>query len=316
MIQLNNQSIIYIISSPAYFTGGTLLLHQLADWLQTHGFTVKIHYIPNIENPIHPEFEKYNLSYCSKIEDSSNNLLIVPEVFPFELIKYKKIQTALWWLSVDNYFRSFNNASKKRQFFNKIMGYYSLYNKAQHHFCQSQYAIDFLASKGLRGILLSDYLHDEFISKEITLPSKSNVILYNPKKGQEFTTKLIQAAPDLEWKPIINMTPSEVFNTLLASKVYIDFGFHPGKDRFPREAAICGCCIITGKRGAAANEIDIPIPLDYKFEEDNIFLIIEKIRFIMENHETCIQQQNAYRDKILVEKANFNQQALNIFRPQ
>lgn len=30
--------------------------------------------------------------------------------------------------------------------------------------------------------------------------------------------------------------------TMRKAKVYIDFGFHPGKDRIPREAVMCGAC--------------------------------------------------------------------------
>lgn len=313
MIYLNNQSIIYIISSPAHFTGGTLLLHQLADWLQCHGFNVRMYYIPNIENPIHAEFKKFNLKVCERIEDDKNHLLIIPEIFPFELLKYKKIKTAFWWLSVDNYFRSFKNASKKRQLYNKLMGYHGLYKKAHYHFCQSQYAVDFLKKSKINSLFLSDYLHDKFISEDINFPDKQNTILYNPKKGQEFTQQLINAAPDLNWKPLINMTPEQVYDTLLGSKVYIDFGFHPGKDRFPREAAICGCCIITGKRGAASNSLDLPIPKEYKFEENEINLIVEKIRFVLENFDSCQAQLSDYRDKIRNEKSDFDQQANRIF---
>ena len=87
-------------------------------------------------------------------------------------------------------------------------------------------------------------------------------MLYNPKKGIEFTRQLIEAAPDLNWVPLENMSNEEVRGKLKTSKVYIDFGDHPGKDRFPREAAISGCCVITGKRGSAAYD-DVPIPEDF-----------------------------------------------------
>ncbi|MGC8677909.1 MAG: hypothetical protein ACP5UF_06830 [Hydrogenobaculum sp.] len=63
------------------------------------------------------------------------------------------------------------------------------------------------------------------------------------------------------------MTRDQVIETLQKAKVYIDFGNHPGKDRIPREAAILGCCVITGKRGSATFFEDVPIPEEYKFEE-------------------------------------------------
>ena len=47
------------------------------------------------------------------------------------------------------------------------------------------------------------------------------------------------------------MTSKEVQELLSKCKVYIDFGHFPGKDRVPREAAMCNCCIITGKYGAS-----------------------------------------------------------------
>ena len=45
-------------------------------------------------------------------------------------------------------------------------------------------------------------------------------------------------AQDLRWVPLIGMTTEEMRSCMSKSKVYIDFGNHPGKDRIPREAAI------------------------------------------------------------------------------
>ena len=47
----------------------------------------------------------------------------------------------------------------------------------------------------------------------------------------------------------------------------MDFGYHPGKDRMPREAALFGNCIITNQKGSAKNNLDIPIKSKYKFSE-------------------------------------------------
>ena len=60
------------------------------------------------------------------------------------------------------------------------------------------------------------------------------------------------------------MTEREVEDCLSQAKVYIDFGGHPGKDRIPREAALCGCCVVTGRRGAAGNDVEVPINQSYK----------------------------------------------------
>ena len=82
------------------------------------------------------------------------------------------------------------------------------------------------------------------------LQNKRNNILYNPAKGLSdlmlFKQKLQQITTDYTFIPIQNMSHTQIRNIMLQSKIYIDFGNHPGKDRIPREAAMCGCCIITG----------------------------------------------------------------------
>ena len=111
------------------------------------------------------------------------------------------------------------------------------------------------------------------------------------------------------------MSKSEVVEKLCTSKLYIDFGNHPGKDRFPREAVVCGCCIITGKRGSANNNIDIPIPDCYKFKDDenNIPVIINTIQNIMEHYEVVLTDFQAYKRKTMYEKDVFIKEAVNLF---
>lgn len=116
---------------------------------------------------------------------------------------------------------------------------------------------------------LSDYVNDIYLAGEEAAlrEKKEDVVLYNPKKGAAFTKALREMAQDLRWVPLIGMTTEEMRSCMSKSKVYIDFGNHPGKDRIPREAAISGCIVITGKRGAAAFAEDVCIPETYKFDE-------------------------------------------------
>ncbi|MFM9745183.1 hypothetical protein ACKI2C_47345, partial [Streptomyces brasiliscabiei] len=122
---------------------------------------------------------------------------------------------------------------------------------AEKHLCQSVYAIGYVKSRGISDdkiVYLADYINDMYVkySSEYAKRHKASRVLYNPKKGIEFTKKLIDAAPDdIDWVPLINLTNDQVADYLSTSKLYIDFGNHPGMDRFPREAATCGCCVIT-----------------------------------------------------------------------
>ena len=69
----------------------------------------------------------------------------------------------------------------------------------------------------------------------------------------------------------LGFNTKQIINIYNKTKVYLDFGYHPGKDRMPREAALFNNCIITNKKGSAKNKLDIPINDKYKFEEKNQF---------------------------------------------
>lgn len=189
------------------------------------------------------------------------------------------------------------------------------------HWVQSEYARKFIRLNGVPDEqirIVGDYLNLEFLQKNriLMVNDKERWVLYNPKKGYQFTARLIQAAPDIKWIPLENMTLEEVHGMLSKARVYIDFGNHPGKDRIPREAAISGCCILTSKRGAAANDIDVPISSEYKFEdtEENIPAIIQKIRFLLENYETETLKFEDYRHRISNERKEFTEAVEQAFQ--
>lgn len=154
-----------------------------------------------------------------------------------------------------------------------------------------------------------------FFHFRVDLSAKKNIVAYNPRKGFEITEQLMELAPDIDWRPIEKMTPEQVQNLLAQAKVYIDFGNHPGKDRIPREAAISGCVVITGKRGAAANDVDINIPADFKFDERAIDgqPIIQKIREVFDNFTAAHARQADYRARILDDKNRFTKEVAAAF---
>ena len=145
---------------------------------------------------------------------------------------------------------------------------------------------------------------------------RENIVLYNPKKGLNFTKKIIEKSPSwIKWVPLINMSNDEVYQNLISGKVYIDFGNHPGKDRFPREAAISGCCILTDRKGAAAYQKDVPILEKYKFNDNkkNIPNIVNQIEYCLNNYQEAIKDFDSYRDFIRQEKDIFKKDIIRLF---
>lgn len=333
---LNEKSKIYILT-PAYIkTGGTELLHQLfykLTQLEKDVYIVYLNKKLNDTSYIPEEFKIYNPIECEfdNIEYNENNLLIIPEIYISKLkeLDSKNIKKAVWWLSVDNATKFFGtygvyfymkkkgflrtiNAARKHKFIINT----HLIKKIDYHFCQSYYAIEFLRKqKIIKNVFyLSDYINKTYFEKDFNKSNKENIVLYNPKKGFNYTKKLIEKSK-FNWIPLENMTTTEVRDILLKSKVYIDFGNHPGKDRFPREAAISGCCIITGKRGAANFQKDVPIDDEFKFvdKNNNINNIINKIQSCLNNYSIEIEKFEKYRAFIREEENNFEKDVKRIF---
>lgn len=305
---------IYIACPEKMATGGTELLHQFYYKLRKVTNDVRIFYFNYSSGiPVSERFEKYEVQYVTNIEDSSTNVLIIPEVSTYLVREYKNIKKFIWWLSVDNYYASLEISSNPLKKFIK-----KLYNPKKidfkdddmNHLVQSHYALAFLKRKGVKHVdYLSDYLNEDFFKSDVKYIAKhrENRVLYNPKKGYDFTKKLIGEAKDMEFIPLINYTPIEIMELCKYSKVYIDFGNHPGKDRFPREAAQMGCIIITGLQGSAKYSQDVPIPSNYKFNNDftNQKAIIQKIRESIDNYDQLIQDFKEYRESIKGEEKQF-----------
>lgn len=315
---------IYVFSPVNSVTGGVELLHQLVYKLRENKKESNIVYLPtNFKNMF--TYRRYRtpnlyLKYVPdnkvKFTDNMDNAVVVPETLVWKLNDIKYAKKYLWWLSIDFYFV----ANKKR--FNKFKmkgKQIDLSRLEVIHLVQSYYAYEWLVEQGVdkkKILFLSDYLRSDFIeqTKMESLKEKKSQILYNPKKGLEFTKKILEKCPYVAI-PLQNFTPQEMIQIMQESKVYIDFGNHPGKDRIPREAVMCGCCVITGRQGAAANEFDIPIDVTYKFEdkETSINEIVECIDKIFKNYSEYRKEFDNYRKIIKTEEEVFNNQIKCIF---
>lgn len=323
---------VYVIS-PAFFkTGGTELAHQLVWLYNNKGINAKIAYVDaqSYKNPINPAFCKYVKEWCAieDIEDSKQNVIIFPEIYTEFVLNYKHAYNVIWWMSVDNYTENVYFSILKKNFGLLRAIKYTLFGrlknrklkrqgmqKANMHLYQSEYAREFLISLNMTNSLpLSDFINDSYFQNQIR-KERQDIVLYNPKKGFRFTKNIIKRSPFLQWVPIENMSTEDVAELLSKSKVYIDFGHHPGKDRFPREAVISGCCVITGRQGSAGNDIDIPIKRKYKFEDTsgNIKSIIEMIQECLTNYEEVKADFSEYREKIMAEKDIFEKEAMELF---
>lgn len=321
---------VYIVCPAKFKTGGPELCHQFVSTLISFGVDAYVLYYPlsavpfDKNDPVHDAYKKYHAPYVFELEDETRNIFVSPEGSTSSFYDYKKIRKVLWWMSVDNYLDNVANMVKYHlnEPLARAVPKFFYFHKADadiEHFVQSEYARQFVKLNGIRDekiFMVEDYLNQAFLSRaaNVDLSRKENFVAFNPSKGFDITAKLMKFAPDIDWRPIKNMTAAQVQKLLAQAKVYIDFGNHPGKDRIPREAAISGCVVITGKRGSASNDIDINIPREFKFgAESNVSAVVTKIREIFENFPDAHAKQADYRARILDDKNRFAREVATAF---
>lgn len=328
---MSQHKIIYVVCPSNTVTGGSELLHQLVQELRQNMIESYIVYWPFTQSENREKaFLKYDAPVGS-IMDKASNLVIVPEILTRCLRQIHRASTAVWWLSVDNYFLFPQNHEKKSPFvyagnrlFDPLRRLRTLWRIRQPlramrhvaHYAQSHYALDFLNKNGLKGELLTDYLSSEHFAASTSAITRKNQIVFNPKKGIEVTKHLIASHPELKFVPLQGMSPAQVALTLRESKLYIDFGHHPGKDRPPREAVIAGCCVITGLSGAAAVPQDTPIPKDYRLDPrlpEFSSSFASTVARIFEDFDQASSDFEIWREKIRGEEQEFKRQVRDIF---
>ncbi|AOZ97336.1 hypothetical protein [Butyrivibrio hungatei] len=305
---------IYIISPQNRISGGPELAHQLCNavnrlsdekaYMCYVNLKEPYNIVENAETPA--PYLVYNTESRSNMDeiDRAENIVIFPEGLTFSMMHIKRAKIALWWMSVDNYIVSTQECNVD-----------FIKDNVSLHLFQSKYSIEYVKKMfpDANGIFLSDYINEEHGKFIYPAEGRMNNALYNPAKGFEEIKPLIAKASWLNWIPLVKMDLPHMILTMQSSKIYVDFGNHPGKDRIPREAAADGCVVITNKKGSAAFQEDVPIPEQYKFDDPASQL--DAIDTLM--HDICdnfVQHQNAfadYRSFIASEKAKFDEDVLN-----
>lgn len=297
----------YCICPAQIESGGPELTHQMCSELLSLGFEAYMYYI--VENQLEPEnveacekYKKYHTSHATDIREveREDSIVLFNEGATAFIPHMKSCRKVLWWMSVDNY----KDCTKETDLD-------IIRNQIEFHLVQSYYAYDYV--KNVVGvaeekiIYVSDYIGEKYMMKIDDAIPRMNMALYNPKKGLEKIVPLIEKTPWLKWIPLIKLTEEDMIAYMHIAKIYVDFGNHPGKDRIPREAAICGCCVITNREGSAAYYEDVPIPDQYKFSNvpeqyDEAAALIQDI---CNNYEKHVGSFEAYRQFIAAERNKF-----------
>tara|TARA_Y100000817_G_C16862198_1_gene546291 strand:+ start:7579 stop:8550 length:972 start_codon:yes stop_codon:yes gene_type:complete len=295
--------------------GGVECQVQLVDSLRRHGENAFLSFYPSEDDGGTIKYFKsfgYDIS-AKQPDDIKSNIIVLPEIITILAKKYNNTINVINWLSVDNYYKK-----KWKSFPRDLYNRYRTLTYARlpmtilrkyFHLAQSFYAAEYLRKHSIDSLYIGDYLNDEFYEQSNSIKvKKKNIISYNPLKGTSFTEKLQKFQPEFKMYPLQGLTRKELINQLAMSKIYIDFGHHPGRDRIPREAAIMNCCLITSDRGSAGNQNDIKIDKQYKFKINNRNTknICDKISEIFNDYELHKMNQRENLIKILNDKSSYH----------
>jgi hypothetical protein len=240
--------------------------------------------------------------YASRI--LPEDVLILPEVLIPMLLSLHQAgfkRTVLWWLSWDN---------AKTSNMNHLSTLNALHTSV--HIFQSHYARDQARKFGLDGLLVSDYtLSFENSTRDKLSEHKSIDLCYFEKKALGAQELIETLKSEFNVVSINNLKQEQVKDLMRSTKVFLDLGNHPGKDRMPREAALCECIPVVRRVGAADYYSDVPLPEDLKLTVQvlrSTTLLVQILRALLNNWESYNNKLNSYRWYILSEREMFSRE--------
>lgn len=333
---ISSSSKIYVVYPRGLRTGGPEALHQLVDMLRELGQDAYL--VPHSStrnNPRAEQFSFYNAPEATEAVDADGNVVVVPEVFVADLHAFKNATPICWWLSIDYSPTFFASRMSLRSSSGPVASFKetliprlaAIKNRVDVrdikksrivHAVQSSYAWAFLFSQlNVVPSLLSDYTPSkEFMAGSDKQPRNHHLVTYNPVKGGDIISEVKKVCdPAIEWRPIQGMTRPQVISTLNECGIYLDLGFHPGKDRMPREAALSGALTVVGRRGSGAFYADVPIPWEHKITPgtNEVAEAAALLPRLIGDLPREIAKQDSYRTAILAEKSRFKREVMDIF---
>jgi hypothetical protein len=321
-------------------TGGPEALHQLVSTLRGLGVQAFLVPRPGTETtPRVEDYAHYDAPEVSAVEDKPGNAVITSEYVVHYLSKFKHADRFCWWLSIDNssLFKEERQAqglweSSRQQRIERaklttrrqlkglkreLNGTARLMGEI-NHLAQSHYAWTYLFAKlNVLPTIISDFTPTDLIASvpPVELAERGATIAYNPKKAARITELIQLKLPDAEYIPLTGMTSRQVAEALSRSTIYLDLGYHPGKDRMPREAALCGAVSLVARRGSGAFHQDVPIPWEHKISPigDITANTVNSVRRVLDDPASSWAAQKDYRAVINLERDTFEREVKSAF---
>lgn len=323
---------IVILVPLAARTGGPEACYQLSDSLLRQGFEAEVWPVapedqqtlrravgrrarlvrdalafPVRENAI-DEYLRYRVRPYPGLSTDPATVFVLPEIYAWAVPLFAGAKVLLWWLSVDNAFEALARIN---------LNYLRLPNV--HHACQSVYAWRTVRALGFPATVLSD--HTVVPAVEV-LPVDRRPLKVCVNAGAKVIFDLRRVwsmirdrDPEIDLVGIREMTRDEVYRQFSASRLYVDLGQFPGKDRMVREALLLGANVLVARAGAAANERDYPFPREFRWDLAGPATLTERVLSMVRHPEAFAARLEPARDRIRRERSIFDREVVETFRP-
>ncbi|ATE59442.1 hypothetical protein [Thauera sinica] len=251
------------------------------------------------------EYDPYRYEPFTRYSPEERVVFVLPEVYLSVISLFLGKEVMIWWLSVDNAFKALGGINLN-----------FLRHPSIRHAAQSRYAEGFLQAVGLDPRRLTDYTvvprgDAGAVSQRplrVALNAGNKVIV-----DLDAISALIEAyCPGVEIVRIAGLPREKVYEIFSTSRVFIDLGNFPGKDRMAREALLLGAAIILGNSGAGANEEDFPIARMYRPDVYAYPQIAGLAAHMALHPEAHASRFHSARQTFLDEKGNFDAEVLEL----
>ena len=295
---------------PPKKSGGPENIYQACRILASRGYESYVMHTDASKNAI-PGLEKYNVTIVPAMPDAEDTLVVIPEDVALRVVKpFKKSRRALWWLSVDT-FMLVNDIDLSKMSVASLL----MLERIDFNFVQSRYAEDFCYSMGVKDVRqLPDTISDEFFAPASRC-RRADAVLYNPLKERSVTQLAASLMPHLKFIPLHGFSSEQMASLMDVSKVYLDLGGHPGRDRIPREACLRDMVVITSKNGSARNSTDVAIPERWKVECGyfNVPKICSKVQAGIDTYDEALKDFTSWKKTIINDRDEFESRVISCF---
>ena len=288
----------YFVAAPGWvYSGGPEALHQLEHALRENGFEARMLYYGPTDVRVQKDFIRRYGTVQAGDEDmvDPEGVLILPEVeSPAKWRDKGWRRIAVWWLS--------------GQRLHPLKEY-----EGCAHFFQSHYAQTKLAQIGFRGEMLTDYIRDDLVERSAEIRNQGKErqprIAFNHRTAG-LVSAWRAAGCDLNFTMIDGLVPLDALEEMARCRVFLDLGWHPGRDRMPREAALAGCVVVVNQEGSAGDKRDMPLPVSLRLRNPSQEELVERLRGIIASEESMGMAD--YRDWVEGQKNVFKGEAAKV----